>query len=129
MAPHACQSLGALATTARPSPGPATLRWCRGHMSWQQQQQHLPGHVSQFSPTMDAAVSPREGTATPGLGRGSPHQAGEASVPAGRWDRGEGSSLNKTHRRKETDSVGAFYFKAVGFLGDGLFVSSLNITK
>lgn len=119
MAPHA---LGPWP----PQQGPATLQRCPGHMSWQQ---HLPGCVSQVRPATEAAVIPGEGTATPGLGRGSPHQAGEASAPAGRRDGGEGSSPNKTHRRREPDSVGAFYFKAAGFLGGGPFVSSLNIIK
>lgn len=35
-------------------------------------------------------------------------------MPAGQRGRGEGSDWDKTHRRREPDSVGAFYFKAAG---------------
>lgn len=96
----------------RPGPGPATLQWCPGRTSWQWQ--HLPRGVPQVRPATEAEASLREGSATPGLSRGSPRQAGEAGAPAGRRGGGEGSGPDKTHRRGEPDSVGAFYFKSVG---------------
>lgn len=108
--PPACRSLGAPAATARPGPAfPSVVPMTHVHMLAALPPGVLLGQTQHSSwPVPEGGSGPPE--AQPGVA--PPSRGGRCTGrPVGQ---GRGVRPDTTHRRREPDSVGAFYFKVAG---------------